>query len=142
MEHLSGTRGPRAFLSFKFPLIGRDGSALLGGMAFDVTDLRRAEERVHADLQAMTRLYDLATLCAAPGHDRSECLAQILEAAIAFSGARFGTLRLVTPWEPSFLNARSAVGASAAGAAGSPKAIYRNRLNTIACRRVLSLLSR
>ena len=33
-------------------------------------------------------------------------------AARAMSNFGFGTLRLVTPWEPSYLNARSAVGAS------------------------------
>lgn len=57
--------------------------------------LRRSEERLATDLQAMTQLYDLGNLCAHAGKQRAQCLDAILEVAINLTRAAKGNIQLV-----------------------------------------------
>lgn len=61
----------------------------------DVTERKQAQTRIAADLEAMTRLLDVGNHCAQPGEDYDKCLAELLEAAIAVTGANKGTLQLL-----------------------------------------------
>lgn len=56
--------------------------------------LRESEERLAADLDAMTRLYELGNRCAGGEKSRAECLEAILDAAIELSGAEKGNIQL------------------------------------------------
>src|SRR5690242_20225756 len=81
----------------------------------DVTDQKRAEMHIAADLRAMTILRDIGSLCVREGLDVEDCMEQILDAAIAIGGADKGTLQLFDPatneltisahrgFDPSFL---------------------------------------
>jgi signal transduction histidine kinase len=55
---------------------------------------KSAEQRISADLQAMTKLREIGTLCATAGSGFQECLLRIVDAAIAFTGAARGNLQL------------------------------------------------
>jgi signal transduction histidine kinase len=57
--------------------------------------LREREERIAADLEAMTRLQHLGNVCAAPGSDLARCLDEIVATAIAITGADKATLQLL-----------------------------------------------
>jgi len=57
--------------------------------------LRQSEERLAADLRAMTRLYELGNLCAHAGERRAQCLDAILEVAIDLTHAAKGNVQLV-----------------------------------------------
>jgi PAS domain S-box-containing protein len=56
---------------------------------------RDAERRRAADLQAMTRLREVANLCGCAGYEIEECLKEILDAAIAITGAQRGYIQLL-----------------------------------------------
>lgn len=77
-----------------FDLLARQAADLLERTQAEER-LRQSEERLAADLEAMTRLYELGNLCAQSGRSRSQCLAAVLEAAIELSGADKGNLQLV-----------------------------------------------
>jgi PAS domain S-box-containing protein len=56
--------------------------------------LRESEQRITADLEAMTSLHELGEICSRPGGDSPRCLEKILDAAIALTGADKGNLQL------------------------------------------------
>jgi PAS domain S-box-containing protein len=56
--------------------------------------LRESEARLAADLDAMTRLYELGNQCAQGHKSRAECLGAIVDAAIELSGADKGAIQL------------------------------------------------
>ena len=56
---------------------------------------RADEQRSSADLKAMTRLQEVGAFCAHPGNTFNECLDEILQAAIALTGAEKGNIQLV-----------------------------------------------
>ena len=71
-----------------------------GGSASNAKKTRvrhELEQQLAADLEATRRLYDVGILCARSGGDFLECLAQILDAAIAITGADKGNIQLVDP---------------------------------------------
>jgi PAS domain S-box-containing protein len=53
------------------------------------------EQDLAADLEATRRLYEVGNLCARSGGNFQECLTQILDAAIAITGADKGNIQLV-----------------------------------------------
>jgi PAS domain S-box-containing protein len=59
-----------------------------------IEELRQAQERTRADLEAMTRLHRLGSLFVREGN-LEPVLAEIVDAAIAISGADFGTIQLL-----------------------------------------------
>jgi PAS domain S-box-containing protein len=61
---------------------------------FDVTERKRAEERIAADLEAMTRLQKLGTLFVREGN-LEKVLGEIVETAMAICGADFGNVQLL-----------------------------------------------
>ena len=89
------------------------------------------EQRLAADLDAMRRLYDIGNLCVRSGSGFDECLAQILQAAIAITGADKGNIQLLDPesgtlqiavhngFEKAFLNFFSTVQEGEAAACGA-----------------------
>lgn len=70
----------------------------LEGVAFvlDITERKRAENRLARDLEAMTRLQEVGSLFVRGG-DLEPVLGQIVEAAIAISKADFGNIQLILP---------------------------------------------
>jgi hypothetical protein len=60
----------------------------------DISERRRAEDRLDADLQAMTRLHRLGTRSVQADAQFDEVLGEIVEAAIAVSGANKGNMQL------------------------------------------------
>ena len=58
-------------------------------------DLRAQQERVAADLEALTRLQEVGNHCVRPGNDVEECIALILDTAIRLTGASRGNLQLL-----------------------------------------------
>jgi signal transduction histidine kinase/DNA-binding response OmpR family regulator len=91
---------------------------------------REFERRTAADLEAMTRLNDVGNRCVQKGIQYDDCLKEILDAAIAFTGADKGTLQLLDVesgilkiavhrgFEGPFLNFFAAVGAKDVSAYG------------------------
>ncbi len=66
------------------------------GAATDVTQRKLDEQRLRADLDAMTRLQRLGWLIV--GHDELEpVLGEIVDAAMAIAGADFGNIQLIDP---------------------------------------------
>ena len=105
-----------------------------GGSASNAKKTRvrhELERQLAADLEATRRLYDVGILCARSGGDFLECLAQILDAAIAITGADKGNIQLVDPasdalhiatsrgFEQPFLDFFSAVRKGEAAACGT-----------------------
>ncbi|MBV8070662.1 MAG: response regulator, partial [Acidobacteriaceae bacterium] len=58
---------------------------------------RKFDEQIAADFAAIQRLYDIGNICARSNTKLDECLGQILEAAIAFTGADKGNIQLLDP---------------------------------------------
>jgi PAS domain S-box-containing protein len=58
-------------------------------------DLRAQQERVAADLEALTRLHEVGNHCVRPGNDVEGCMALILDTAIFLTGASKGKLQLL-----------------------------------------------
>jgi PAS domain S-box-containing protein len=104
----------------------------------EITDRKRAEEalrasreRLAADLQAITRLYEVGNRCVRAGNGFHQCLEMILDAAVSITGADKGNIQLFDHgsgalviaaqrgFEEQFLNffARVRDGSSACGAA-------------------------
>jgi len=63
------------------------------GTVMDITEHKNAEDSLARDLEAMTRLQELGSLFVREG-DLQPVLEQIVEAAIAISGADFGNIQL------------------------------------------------
>ena len=55
------------------------------------------KQDIAADLTAIRRLYDVANFCVRSGANFEECLTQILDAAIAVTGADKGNIQLLDP---------------------------------------------
>jgi PAS domain S-box-containing protein len=107
-EHTQEADGQHTWLSVKFPVIDAEGRKLLGGKSFDITEQRRAEDeirrlqqenarRVAAELEAMTRLQEVANRCVRSEDDFQGSLDAILDAAIFLTGAEKGNLQLLNP---------------------------------------------
>ncbi len=62
----------------------------------DITERKQAEQQMRRDLDAMTRLQKLGTLSAREGN-LEPVLKEIVDAAIAISGADFGNIQLLDP---------------------------------------------
>lgn len=62
VELVTRPDGIRHYLSFKFPLQDREGRWLLAGMALDVTEQQRAEERLRTHSERMRLLWEAATV--------------------------------------------------------------------------------
>jgi two-component system sensor kinase FixL len=90
-----GSRGePRVWLENMTPLLDRDGRAkCLLVTVQDITDRKRAEQALAAELRAMTRLHEL-TREVVLAADLKAVLATILQAAIELHGADFGNVQL------------------------------------------------
>ena len=63
----------------------------------DLTDRRASEQRITSDLDAITRLHEIANECARPDVDFGHAIEKVLDAAIALSGADKGNVQLVEP---------------------------------------------
>ncbi|MBV8745684.1 MAG: PAS domain-containing protein [Xanthobacteraceae bacterium] len=61
----------------------------------DVSDRKRAERRIAADLSAMTLLRDVGAHCVAHSDDFNVCSYRILDAAIALANANKGTFQIL-----------------------------------------------
>jgi signal transduction histidine kinase/DNA-binding response OmpR family regulator len=62
----------------------------------EMARLRRGfSQRTAADLQAMTRLHEVGNQCVRAGNELERCLQEILDAAIAITGADKGNIQLV-----------------------------------------------
>jgi PAS domain S-box-containing protein len=61
----------------------------------DITYQKRAQERMAADLRAMTMLREVGSLCAREGKNLDRCLHEILDAAIVITGADKGNIQLL-----------------------------------------------
>ncbi|HKQ61926.1 MAG TPA: ATP-binding protein [Candidatus Polarisedimenticolaceae bacterium] len=59
------------------------------------SELRDLKDQLSVELEAMTRLQQVGSFCARPGVDFAACLGELLEAAIALTGADKGHLQLV-----------------------------------------------
>jgi len=66
-------------------------------IARDITYQKRAQQRMAADLWAMTTLREVGSLCAREGKNLDKCLHGILYAAIAIAGADKGNIQLLEP---------------------------------------------
>jgi PAS domain S-box-containing protein len=78
------------------PRFGPEGRYLgYVGSVVDVTEHRQAQERIGADLQAMTLLHEVGGLCSRGGVCQQECLERILDVAIALTGADKGNMQLL-----------------------------------------------
>jgi PAS domain S-box-containing protein len=75
-------------------------SRITGGKAVEaeherlIDELRRAQDQLRADLEAMTRLHELGSLFVREGN-LAPVLEQVVDAAIAISGADFGNIQLL-----------------------------------------------
>jgi PAS domain S-box-containing protein len=65
------------------------------GVNVDITQRKQAEERVAADLFAMTRLNEVGGRCLRPESEAENCLDDILETAIAINGSDKGIIQLL-----------------------------------------------
>jgi PAS domain S-box-containing protein len=77
-----------------------DADGAIGGIiisAENITERKRAERALKADLDAMTRLHDVASRFLLEGRSLDSTLAEILDAAIAISGADRGSIQIVDP---------------------------------------------
>jgi PAS domain S-box-containing protein len=78
------------------PVKGADGRIVgASKIARDITYQKRAQERMVADLWAMTMLREVSSLCAREGRSLDKCLYEILDAAIAIAGADKGNIQLL-----------------------------------------------
>jgi two-component system CheB/CheR fusion protein len=61
----------------------------------DISAQVQARETIAADLEAVTRLHQAGTYCAQPGAEYCNCIAKLLDAAIALTGASKGNIQLL-----------------------------------------------
>jgi PAS domain S-box-containing protein len=61
----------------------------------DLSKQKRAEDRIAADLRAMTLLREVGSECVREGLATNQCLSHVLKAAIEIVGAEKGTLQLL-----------------------------------------------
>jgi PAS domain S-box-containing protein len=66
-------------------------------IARDITERKQAEDRIAADLEAMTRLQEVGNLCMRSGNEFGQCLEAITAAAVALTGADKGNMQLLDP---------------------------------------------
>ncbi len=84
----------------------RDSSGSVRGWVasvLDVTDQRKAEARIAADLQAMTILTEMGDLYIRNDLPIEECLQRTIDAAIAIVGADKGNVRIFDPTSSSLV---------------------------------------
>jgi PAS domain S-box-containing protein len=87
--------GHHIFLANKFPLVNASGQIYgVCGISHDITERKRADEMMRTDLEAMTRLHKLGTLFVHEGN-LEPILNEIVDAAIAISGADFGNIQIL-----------------------------------------------
>ena len=67
------------------------------GVNVDITAQEEGRRRIATDLYAMTKLHEIGSLCSREGRNLSKCLAGIVDAAIAITGAQKGSLQLLEP---------------------------------------------
>jgi PAS domain S-box-containing protein len=80
------------------PVKDDDGRAVgASKVARDITYQKRAQQQMAADLWGMTMLREVGGLCAREGKNLDKCLHEILEAAIAITGADKGNIQLLDP---------------------------------------------
>ncbi len=96
VRHPDRDRGESWIEGHSIPLREADGCTLWHGVATDITERKRAEEQSAADLAAMTRLQKLGLLSVVEGN-LDPILAEIVDTAIAISGADFGNIQLLDP---------------------------------------------
>jgi len=65
------------------------------GVNVDITQRKQAEDRVAADLSAMTRLNQVGSRCLRQESEVESCLGDILETAITINGSDKGTIQLL-----------------------------------------------
>ena len=68
--------------------------ALIGQLHERTAELKTSQDRTAADLQAITRLYEVGARCARAGDPFEHCLEEILDAAILITKADKGNLQL------------------------------------------------
>jgi PAS domain S-box-containing protein len=76
---------------------GNGGVVGASKIARDITHRKQVRDRVAADLRAMTLLRDVGARCVREGADLDLCLHEILDAAIAITGADKGNVQLFDP---------------------------------------------
>jgi PAS domain S-box-containing protein len=69
----------------------------LRGLTRDITERKQANMRIAADLEAMKRLHRVGIECARSENEMNYCLEEIVEAAIAITGANKGNVQLFDP---------------------------------------------
>ena len=84
---------PKLGLSPKHP-VNVAGRRIFTGVVRDITERKRAETHLAADLDAMKRLHRVGIECASSENELKYCLEKILEAAAAIAGANKGTIQL------------------------------------------------
>lgn len=67
---------------------------LLARQAADLLERKQSEARIAADLEAMTTLQTIGNLCVSSADESSDCLREILDAAIAFTQSAKGNIQL------------------------------------------------
>lgn len=93
-----GDAGPRFVHVIYTP--DRDAAGNVQGWVasiIDISDRKRAEAQLNADLTAMTTLRDVGSMCMQPGPDLATCLQAILSAGVSLAKADKGTLQLFEP---------------------------------------------
>lgn len=93
--HWSEPHNPSEHDLWRLDLLVRQASDLIAQKQSEEA-LRASEQRVRADLEAMTRLHRIGSLFLSEG-DLRPVLGDIVEAAIAVAGADFGNIQLVNP---------------------------------------------
>jgi len=92
--NLQGKDGRIMTLLLSAEIIAINGKKCILTTSNDITQRKRAEERIGADLAAMTRLREVGTHCSTAGKDVETCFKEIIGAAIDLTGADKGIIQL------------------------------------------------